>query len=128
MEFQNFTKELHEIKTQYGFPDGGLYLILSKNGKYIGCGGIRKFKDGVAELKRMYIKKEYRGKGLGRKLLEKLIQLATDLKYEKIWLDTLESLQAATNLYREYGFAEHEPDRFNPNPNVIYFELIIKKV
>ena len=76
----------------------------------------------------MYIKKEYCGKGLGRKLLEKLIQLATDLKYEKIWLDTLESLQAATNLYREYGFAEHEPDRFNPNPNVIYFELIIKKV
>ena len=75
MKFQNFTKELNELKTQYGFPYGGLYLILNKNDKYIGCGGIRKFKDGVAELKRMYIKKEYRGKGLGRKLLEALKEI-----------------------------------------------------
>lgn len=125
--YQNFDKELNEINYQYGFPSGVLYLIANNLGEYIGCGGIRKFKEGIAEMKRMYIKKEFRGQGLGEKLLKKLIKSAIDLKYDKIWLDTLESLHAATHLYKKHGFKEQKPYRFNPNPDVLYFELILKK-
>lgn len=123
LEFQNFDKELNELEYQYGFPIGGLFLIKDEHDKYIGCGGIRKFKEGIAELKRMYIKTEYRGNGLGKRLLEKLVKLAEDLEYDRIWLDTLESLEAATHLYKKYGFKEQKPYRFNPNPDVLYLKI-----
>jgi putative acetyltransferase len=127
LEYQNFDKELIEIHNQYGYPFGGLCLIKNNNDNYVGCGGIRKFKEGIAELKRMYIKEEFRGKGLGKKLLDRLIKLAIDLNYNNIWLDTLETLQAATHLYKIRGFKEIEPYRFNPRPDVLYFELELCK-
>jgi len=119
--FQNFEKELEEINIQYNHPYGGLILILYDS-KYIACAGIRKFEDGICELKRMYIKPEYRGFGLGKKLVKKSIKLAAELGYKKIRLDTLSSMKAAVHLYKQNGFKEMVPYRFNPSEDVLYFE------
>jgi len=122
--FQNFENELKEINIQYSKPLGGLFLIIDNDtGESVGCVGIRKFKNKIAELKRMYIKNSYRNKGLGKELLNKAIKLAKDLRYEKIYLDTLESMKTAIALYKLNGFREIEAYRYNPHRNVKYFEL-----
>ena len=122
--FQNFEKELKEINVQYNSPDGGLILIV-QDSKFIGCAGIRKFEGDIGELKRMYIKSEYRGFGLGKKLLWESIKLAAKLGYKKIRLDTLTSMKAAVHLYKKNGFKETEAYRFNPSKDVLYFEKVI---
>ncbi|UCG28401.1 MAG: GNAT family N-acetyltransferase [Bacteroidales bacterium] len=122
LSFQDFEKELREIDIQYNTPTGALILLkLEKD--FIGCCGIRQFNDRVAELKRMYIRKEHRKKGYGRYLLDKAIEISREMEYDKIRLDTLESMQAAIGLYRSYGFREIEPYRLNPVTGARYFEL-----
>ena len=96
MGFQNFEKEPEEIIRQYGKPEGGLILI-KKDLDFIGCTGIRKFKLNIAELKRMYIKPGYNGLGMGRVLLENALMLTKELKYKKIYLDTLSSMKTAVH-------------------------------
>ena len=122
--FQDFEKELNEISAQYNYPTGGL-MLLTHSGMYIGCAGIRKFEIAIAELKRMYIRPEHRGSGLGIILLQKAIEFAKEKRYEKIRLDTLKSMTAAIGLYQRFGFYPIEPYRFNPSEEVLYFELKI---
>ncbi len=122
--FQDFENELQHINIQYRKPSGGLFIIIdNKTGEPIGCIGIRRFENNIAELKRMYVKDSHRNKGLGKKLLHKAIKLAKELRYEKIYLDTLDSMKAAMALYKSSGFKEIESYRYNPLKNVKYFEL-----
>lgn len=122
--FQNFDKELEIINKMYNKPNGTL-LLTEKNGNIFGCAGIRIFKKNVAELKRMYIKPEFRRKGVGKILLNKVILSAKELGYSKIVLDTLSSMKSAITLYRSFGFNETKPYYHNPNKEAKYFELII---
>ena len=120
--FQDFEKEIRQINKQYYAPTGA--LILLKLGKdFIGCVGIRQFNDQIAELKRMYIKNDHQQKGYGRLLLDKAIELSRELKYDRIRLDTVESMLAAIKLYLSYGFREIEPYRLNPQAGAKYYEL-----
>ena len=123
--FQNFEEELKFIKTQYGKPKGGIILLKSNN-DIIGCIGVKKFENCIVELKRMFIKKKFRNKGYGKKLLDKAIELAIDLKYERLRLDTLPIMNKAIELYKKAGFVEIEPYRYNPIPGAKYFELTIE--
>ena len=123
--FQNFDQELNEIDIQYDSPAGGLILVRHA-GDFIGCAGIRKFENRIAELKRMYIRPGYRGLGLGKILLEKSIALAKEKGYERVRLDTLQSMVSASQLYRKLGFYAIEPYRFNPSEDVLYFEKQIQ--
>jgi ribosomal protein S18 acetylase RimI-like enzyme len=93
--------------------------------EFIGCAGIRKFKDNIAELKRMYIKPGYRGVGLGNKLLEIALLRAKELDYSKIYLDTLSSMKSAVKIYKTAGFKEIKPYRFNPSEDALFFEKVI---
>lgn len=121
--FQNFEKELKEINIQYYKPLGGLYIIIdNETGESVGCIGIRRFKNKTAELKRMYVKDSHRNKGLGKKLLNKAIKLAKELGYNKIYLDTLDSMKTAIALYKLYGFNEIEAYRYNHFKKIRYFE------
>ncbi len=126
LSFQDFSKELETIDTQYRKPRGA--LILAFSGRVaIGCTGIREWESDIAELKRMYIQPEYRKYGIGRKLLELGIETAQVLKYNKIRLDTLPDMTQAINLYLAFGFYEIPAYRFNPNEGTVYMEKNIAR-
>lgn len=126
LHFQNFNKELEDIHIQYNKPDGGLILIIDTlTGEEVGCIGIRKFEEKVAELKRMFIKESHRNKGLGSELLRRAVQLSRDLGYESIRLDTLDTMTSAISLYEKFGFKQTGAYRYNPHDNVRYYELTL---
>lgn len=119
--FQNFSGELETIAQQYNLPLGGLYLAFF-DGLPAGCAGVRRLDDKTAELKRMFVKDEYRGHKIGVKLLELAIGLAKQLGYSKLKLDTLQDMVKAQQLYRSFGFYEIPAYRFNPLNGTIYME------
>ena len=123
--FQNFDYEINHLQEMYSEPNGGLILAINEN-KIIGVAGIRKFKNKDCELKRMFVKEEYRGSGIGRKILEYAIELAKKLKYDKLKLDTHESMKSAIKMYKGYGFKEIPQYRFNPVEEVRFFELKLR--
>ncbi|MCB8945922.1 MAG: GNAT family N-acetyltransferase [Ardenticatenaceae bacterium] len=86
-------------------PHGRFYLALS-HGTIAGVGRLKKLDDEVAELKRMYVRPEFRGLGIGRLLLNQLITDARTIGYQKLRLDSLRFLTAAYHLYTSVGFYE----------------------
>ncbi|MDB6054452.1 MAG: GCN5-related N-acetyltransferase [Verrucomicrobiales bacterium] len=124
--FQGFAKELEELSVIYGSPKGKMFL-LTKNGTACGCVGLRDFSQGVAEMKRMYVKPECTGQGAGRLLAEHFIQAAKNLGYHQIVLDTVPELQRAITLYRNLGFQEIPAYRFNPDPAALFFALPLRR-
>ena len=121
LSFQDLSNELENIQNQYGKPEGALLLVCDGD-KFIGCSGVRKLDHETAELKRMYVKNEYRGHQIGKSLLEHSIELAKQLGYTKIRLDTLKNMSSAQKLYLSFGFYKIPPYRFNPLPGTIYLE------
>jgi len=125
LSFQNFHQEIQNIEQQYARPKGVMIIVYTDKEKAIGCFGIRAFEGVICELKRMYLKKEYRGLGLGKELLAKSIELGKALGYKKMRLDTLPSMQAAIGLYKSMGFYEIPAYRFNPIEGTKYFEIVL---
>ena len=121
LSFQDFSNELKTIGQQYNQPAGALLLAAREN-IAIGCAGIRKIDHETAELKRMYVQDAYRGYGIGVQLLERSLQIAVTLGYQKIRLDTLQNMTKAQELYRSFGFYEIPSYRFNPLAGAIYME------
>ena len=123
LEFQNFSQEIENLQAQYARPSGVLFLAYADLGFPLGCFGIRALDGPICEIKRMFIVKEARGKGLGKRMLEKSIAVAKELGYAKMRLDTLPSMLPAIGLYTQAGFYEIEPYRYNPIEGTKYFEL-----
>ena len=121
LSFQNFEEELLQLKEMYSAPTGDIFLLQQEN-EFIGCVAIRKKEEGIAELKRMYIKPTTRKSGGGTLLLEKALADATLLGYKLIRLDTLANMTPAINLYKKNGFYEIAPYYFNPEENAVFFE------
>ena len=126
LEFQNFQKELNDLKQQYSKPEGALWIAYNESHNAVGCVAIRKLEDTVCELKRMYIRKEARGTGLGKQLMTTSIEKAIELGYEKMRLDTLATMLPAIGLYKSVGFYEIESYRYNPFEEAKYFELELR--
>ena len=123
LSFQNFDRELQEIAEQYARPNGALIVAYDNGKQSLGCVGIRKLEPKICELKRMYIKADARGMGLGKRLLSKALAIAKEMKYEAMRLDTLQTMDAAMGLYKKMGFYEIPPYRFNPLEEAKYFEI-----
>ncbi|GAB3172212.1 GNAT family N-acetyltransferase [Telluribacter humicola] len=123
LQFQNFDGELSILSTMYGPPVGRLYLV-EDQGEYVGCVGLRRIEnEWTCEIKRMYIRPEYRGTGIGKTLMTKLIDAAREMNYKTIKLDTIGyKMPNAVGLYKSYGFRETVPYNFNPYEGVLYFE------
>lgn len=126
LSFQNFDNEINDLETMYAEPDGGL-LLAKIEGITAGVAGIRKFENKVGELKRMFVRDEFRNHGIGKMLLSASIELAKKLNYEVIKLDTADFMKAAIKLYKENGFVEIPEYRYNPLEAARYFELVLKK-
>ena len=121
--FQGFEAELDSLPEMYGAPQG--CLVLARAGeRAVGCAALRRLAAGeVCELKRLYVRAEARGTGLGRILAGSLIAKGRSLGYAVMRLDTLAPMTAARELYRSLGFLEITAYYDNPLPNVVYMEL-----
>jgi len=123
LRFQGFAAELDSLPEMYGAPLGCL-LVARAGERLVGCGALRRLDAGeVCEMKRLYVRAEARGSGVGRILVESLIAKAQLLGYAAMRLDTLSHMAAARRLYRSLGFVEIAAYYDNPLPNVVYMEL-----
>ena len=121
--FQNFDKELAELPGHYAPPHGRLLLAM-ENDQVAGCIALRRIGDGIGEMKRLYVRPEFRGKGLGRMLTEAIIEAARDLGYQRLRLDTLPGkMDQAIAMYRSLGFKDIERYYNNPYEAAAFMEL-----
>lgn len=121
--FQDFETELATLPGKYARPDGRLYLVKEGN-KYMGCIGLRKIADGICEMKRLYIKPEMRGFGIGKDLVDMIISEAKEIGYTSMRLDTIkEKMPNAVEIYEKFGFKKIEAYYDNPNPHTLFMEL-----
>ena len=125
--FQNFEEELKTLPGAYALPDGRLLLArYSASERAAGCIALRKLDAGICEMKRLYVRPEYRGSGLGRLLAERLIAEARAIGYERMRLDTVASvMQDAIALYRRIGFVEIAPYSSIPIESALWMELAL---
>lgn len=125
--FQNFDKELSELPGDYAPPNGRLFLAL-ENDQVAGCVALRTIDEGIGEMKRLYVRPQFRGKGLGRTLTETIIEVARDLGYQRLRLDTLPGkMDQAIAMYRSLGFKDIERYYNNPYETAAFMELFLNK-
>ncbi|MCX5753656.1 MAG: GNAT family N-acetyltransferase [Candidatus Krumholzibacteria bacterium] len=120
--FQDFERELETLPGGYGPPEGTIIIAFS-DGEPAGCVALRRFESKICEMKRLYVKPEHRGKGIGRALAGAVIERARELGYASMKLDTLRSMTEANALYVSLGFTECAPYRHNPCESPVYLEL-----
>lgn len=120
--FQSFEKELAELPGEYA-PPGGRLLLASQQSQLAGCVALHKLDAESCEMKRLYVRPQFRGKGLGRVLAERVVADATEIGYKRLRLDTVEPvMRDAVGLYRKLGFREIAPYRENPIDGALYME------
>ena len=123
--FQSFDKELAGLPGDYAPPDGRL-LLAEYEGQLAGCVALHTLEPGICEMKRLYLRPQFRGRGLGRVLAETIINEARNIGYRRMRLDTVEPIMKdAVSLYRLLGFKEIAPYRSNPIEGAMYMELAL---
>jgi len=120
--FQGFEQEMIDLPGKYAEPKG--CLLLARDGEAIVGGvGLWPLDESVCEMKRLYVRPDGRGRGLGRRLAVAIIDEARNRGYGRMFLDTLPQLTAALTLYNSLGFVETEPYYDNPLEGVSYLSL-----
>ena len=124
--FQRFDRELRQFPSHYASPDGR--VLLAKSGNQIaGCVCLRPLTDRMCEMKRLYVRPEYRGQAIGKQLALAAIQEAKTIGYVCMRLDTLSTMSAAMALYETLGFSRREPYYDNPIEGAMFFELELQR-
>ena len=127
--FQGFEAELAGLPGDYQEP-GGTLLLAWVDGELAGCCALRPIEDvdyaNAAEMKRLFVRKAFRGFGLGRQLAEAVLEAAVRLGYDSVLLDTLDDMEAARALYEDLGFVEIPPYYHNPLPGAHYLKVELR--
>ena|ERR1700722_229247 len=126
--FQNFERELQELPGKYSPPAGRLLLAYNEDdaraiARLAGCGALRRLSQEICEMKRLYVRPEFRDHGIGRALTLALISAAREIGYRAMRLDTLPEMRQAQKLYQQLGFREIVAYCANPVEGVRYLEL-----
>jgi len=123
--FQNFDQELANLPGDYAPPSGRL-LLGHFEGQLAGCVALHTLEPGICEMKRLYLRPAFRGKGLGRIMVDILVSEARRMGYHRLRLDTIEPLMKdAVRTYRKMGFREIAPYCANPCEGALYMELVL---
>jgi GNAT superfamily N-acetyltransferase len=115
LSFQDFEAEVAD-------PLGFYECVLLAEG---GCVALRRIDAETCEMKRLYVRPDARGGGLGRRLAEAVVSEARARGYRRMLLDTLPTMTEARALYLTLGFVESQPYRYNPVPGTTFLELLL---
>ena len=122
LAFQSFDDELDNVETKYG-PPGGQILLAWWNSTLAGCVALRSLGPGTSEMKRLFVRPDHRGLGIGKTLVKRIIEQAKTLGYTRMRLDTVSRMGEAVELYRSMGFREISPYCHNPLEDAVYLEI-----
>lgn len=125
LSFQSYDQELADLPGKYAPPRGRL-LLAWQDGEAAGCAALRPFDQERAEMKRFYVRPQFRKLGIGRALATRIIDEAAALSYQHLILDTQIRLDSSVRLYRSLGFTDIEPYYPNPYPDVLYLGLLLR--
>ena len=125
LSFQDFERELAQLPGDYVLPAGVLF-VARVDGEVAGCVAAHQWREGVCEMKRLFVRDGFRGSGCGRALVESIIAWARKAGYQRILLDTLPAMDQAQRLYLRLGFQEVAPYRPNPVPGARFLELVLE--
>jgi len=124
LSFQNIEEELQDPTKKYIAPEGEL-LVAVEDEKVMGMVAYHRHSNSRCEMKRLYVKPEYRKIKLGEKLVLEIIEHAKKAGYKEMVLDTIIPLEAAIHLYKKVGFVECEAYYYNPMSDVLYFKKVL---
>jgi putative acetyltransferase len=119
--FQGFEAEVAGLPGRYAPPSGCLLLAMQEDVP-AGCVALRDLGDGTCEMKRLYVAPAYRGRGVGRLLVEEVVRRAGRMGYRRMVLDTFPEMAGALALYREHGFVETAPYWGHPAGRAVFLE------
>jgi len=123
--FQNFEHELATLPGKYSPPRGRLFLVLTGE-DLVGCVALREIDENVCEMKRLFLRPAFRGKGFGRVMVDAIVNAGREIGYKKMRLDTMTGkMDAAINLYLQAGFKEIPPYYDTPIVETSFLELVL---
>ncbi|MCY3825095.1 MAG: GNAT family N-acetyltransferase [Nitrospinae bacterium] len=120
--FQGFEEEVEALERVYG-PPGGRFLLMRAGDDTAGCVALRDLGNKICEMKRLYLRPGFRGRGLGRRSAERIVHEAREMGYAAMRLDTLPTMQEAITLYCSMGFREISPYTKNPVEGALFMEM-----
>jgi ribosomal protein S18 acetylase RimI-like enzyme len=124
--FQNFDREVAGLPGKYAPPRGRIALALVDNHP-VGCIALRPVDEERGEAKRLYVRNQFRGRGIARALLKWLTSEARSAGYRELVCDTLPSMTEALTMYQSFGFQRIGPYSSDPTPNAVYLRLDLSR-
>jgi len=120
LSYQDFEGEIASLESLFSLPNGQ-YTFAIVQSRVAGGVGFRQLDEYTAEVKRLYVRREYQGNGLGRRLMNNLLVKLKSLGYTRAVLDAVPPTKKAQELYELMGFREIEPYFFNPTPDTKFY-------
>jgi GNAT superfamily N-acetyltransferase len=129
LSFQGLAEELGDLPGKYSEPSGAIIVALdsprTEAVELCGIVALRDIGGGICEMKRLFVRDSFKGRGIGRALVARILDEARSKGYRAMRLDTLRSMKPAVALYRSFGFSETDPYIYNPIPDAVFMEKIL---